>query len=184
MVRRRNYGSPRRSHRRNQAYGSQQFNMDRQSMAFNDRIWTASYPPPAYDNIYETSMPINPPPDYDFTIKNNAKLKSPNKLESNSQISNQAQTHQHQQQQPSSQANHNSEITTIINPLFNPNLTNSNSNMSPEAESSTNMAFVRDGSIKSVSKASKQPDANASEQKNENDRKIELDKSNDDHQKS
>jgi hypothetical protein len=177
MVRRRNYASPRRSHRRNQAYGSQHFNMDRQSMAFNDGIWTASYPPPAYDNIYETSMPINPPPDYDFTIKNNGKLKNPSKLENNSQISHQTLAHQQQQQQP--QANHTNEITTIINPLFNPNLTNSNSTL-PATESNTNIAFVRDGSIKSVSKANRQPENNLNEQINENNRKNEQDKPNDD----
>ena len=40
-----------------------------------NNIWTCTYAPPSYDHIYESSHPINPPPDYDAaTMANNLKF--------------------------------------------------------------------------------------------------------------
>lgn len=76
-------------------------------------IWTSSssLPPPSYDNIYESSIPvpINPPPDYDSTLVNNKTVKNPKSDElivayrpasndSEQQLQNQQQNQQLQQQ--------------------------------------------------------------------------------------
>ncbi len=47
----------------------------------NPRVWTTAYPPPSYDNIYESSLPINPLPDYNSSLNNLVKKKDQQKTD-------------------------------------------------------------------------------------------------------
>lgn len=56
--------------RNNQGYVPNN-NLDSSNNNDNDGgIWTTTFSPPAYDNIYESSIPVNPLPEYSSTLVN------------------------------------------------------------------------------------------------------------------
>ena len=72
LLRRRNNFIARRT-RANQGYVPNSSSENQINSNGADGIWTTAYPPPAYDNIYESSLPVNPLPDYDSTLNNQTK---------------------------------------------------------------------------------------------------------------
>ena len=119
-------------------------------------VWTtSSYPPPSYENIYDSSLPIvNSPPDYDSAQKsklnfanssnnnsaNNSNKQEPIVVYRSSNTSNSAETQQEANQQEAQTDN----ITTVMNPLFNLDITNANSNSHGSNEDEVTIEFKSD----------------------------------------
>ena len=119
-------------------------------------VWTtSSYPPPSYENIYDSSLPIvNSPPDYDSAQKsklnfanssnnnsaNNSNKQEPIVVYRSSNTSNSAETQQEANQQEAQTDN----ITTVVNPLFSLDITNANSNSHGSNEDEVTIEFKSD----------------------------------------
>ena len=109
------------AHRARQNQGYVPNSISDQSNNGNEAIWTTAYPPPSYDNIYESSQPVNPLPDYNSTLTNAKKEDKITKNESRLVEETQAPI-----QAPTSPDSYNvaytnqEEIVTFTNPQFNP----------------------------------------------------------------
>ena len=85
----------------------------------NPRVWTTTaYPPPSYDNIYESSLPINPLPDYNSSLNNLVKKTD---LRKNEQTNTQQAVPTSNSDSYSVTFSHPDEMVTITNPNFNMN---------------------------------------------------------------
>lgn len=123
IMRRRNQYMAQRARHVNQGYVPNSHSEDGGNGDGNGGIWTTAYPPPAYDNIYENSLPINPLPDY--STLNNA-----TKETKDGEIKNESIPTDQREDPPAEPYNvtyrNRDEIVTIVNPAFNPNDIDSN----------------------------------------------------------
>lgn len=116
MRRRRNMFWAQRT-RQNQGYVPNSNSEGSDDSGQNNGVWTTAYPPPSYENIYENSLPINPLPDYNTTLKNDSKKNNDNTAltENETPVTTTSEPPNVLYQNPG-------EIVTISNPAFIPDL--------------------------------------------------------------
>jgi hypothetical protein len=84
---------------RTQGYMPQMGNCN-QGYLNENGLWVCAFPPPSYENIQESSFPINSPPDYDSTAVKIIKMNKGKEMKLNQNDSNQLpdnvmNTHEH-----------------------------------------------------------------------------------------
>ncbi len=95
----------------------------------NNGVWSTAYLPPSYDNIYQTSVPVNIGlPDYESALSMNNK-QFVHKQNSNEPVVFRSNLNEQPNQPTESSFITFNNISTVTNPLFNSN-TNQNSNTS------------------------------------------------------
>ena len=112
-------------------------------------VWTTTqYAPPAYENIYNSSLPINPPPDYESAKKKNITFNNSNAHSNNisempanksadTLVSYQASQLENSNGQQVVVSNR--DVDSFDNPLFSLNITsNASNNATSAGEDSTN----------------------------------------------
>jgi hypothetical protein len=93
----------------------------------NAGVWSTAYLPPSYDNIYESSMPVNIGlPDYESALKNKQFV---HKQTSDDPVVFRPNLNEHPNQPIESSFITFNNIATVTNPLYNSN-TNQNSSTS------------------------------------------------------
>ena len=136
--------------RTNQGFVASNEQMSRQHMSASTAVWTTANPPPAYDNIYDQSFPVNPLPDYSTTQKihlnEQIMLKqlvpdTPHDPRRNSNTT---------QQQQQVLFNENDQLVTIVNPAFNANDVIADNNNNLTSTNDITLDHIKPGSVTTV----------------------------------
>ncbi len=117
------------------------------------RVWTTTaYPPPSYDNIYESSLPINPLPDYDSSLNNLAKKgKTPDQQKIEQPDTESIRQRPVLAAQAQSMPNADSYSVTFSNPDEMVTITNNNFNLNAAVSDASNANLSSNDSSHTIS---------------------------------